>query len=400
MRPIRAYTGIVVVVLSLGGCATRTVAPALPAALPYPEFVYPALPPTYSNPEAAAQIDSGWRFLQNNDLGGAERQFAVALKQTPGLYPAQAGSAYVALARGDHQQALTGFDTALRASAAYVPALIGRGQTLLALKRDADALAAFEAALAADASLADVRRRVDVLRFRNLQDVIEGARTAAAAGRLAEARESYPRALQASPDSAFLHRELGLLERKQGNAELALELFRKAVELDSADAVSLVQTGELLEARADFEGAATTYRRAAEIEPNPDLVARIARVSARANEARLPPEFGLIAEVSQITRGELAALIGVRLEDVVRESPTREVVITDAQGHWAAAWITQVARASLMNPFANHTFQPGDRITRGDLAAAASAVVRQLASSRRPDLRTVLQAPPPTPPDS
>jgi tetratricopeptide (TPR) repeat protein len=357
--------------------------------------MYPALPADYSNPDAAAQIDRGWRFLQNNDLGNAEREFALSVKQTPGLYPAQAGSAYVALARREHEQAMSGFDAALRASPAYVPALVGRGQTLLALNRDTDALAAFEAALAVDASLADVRRRVEVLRFRGLQDVIGAARTAAAAGRLIEARDAYQRALQASPDSAFLHRELGLLERKEGNPDAALDRFRRAVELDSADAASLAQTGELLEARGDFEGAAGAYRRAAEIEPGADLTARMAAVAERARDARLPPAFGLIAQAPQLTRGELAALIGVRLEDVVREAPTREVVITDTQRHWAAPWIAQVARASIMDPFANHTFQPGDRITRGDLAAAVSAVVRRLAASRRPDLRTVDQAPRP-----
>src|SRR5687767_13855329 len=142
----------------LAGCATRTVAPALPAALPFPEFVYPALPAAYSNVEAAAQIDRGWRYLQNNDFGNAEREFAAAVQRTPGLYPAQAGSAYVALARANHEQALSRFDAALAAAPAYVPALVGRGQTLLALKREPDALAAFEAALAADPSLADVRQ--------------------------------------------------------------------------------------------------------------------------------------------------------------------------------------------------------------------------------------------------
>ena len=222
-----APRAVIVGVLLMGGCATRTAPPALPATLRYPEFMYPALPAAYSNPDAAAQIERGWRYLQNNDLGGAEREFTVAAKLTPGLYPAQAGSAYVALARTDHDQALSRFDAALRAAPAYVPALVGRGQTLLALKRDTDALAAFEAALAADASLADVRRRVDVLRFRSLEDVIETGRTAAAAGRLAEARDAYQRALRASPDSAFLHRELGLLERRQGNTDAALERFRR-----------------------------------------------------------------------------------------------------------------------------------------------------------------------------
>jgi tetratricopeptide (TPR) repeat protein len=379
----------IVSLLLVAGCATRTPPPALPAALRYPEFMYPALPAAYSNADAAAQIDRGWRYLQNNDLGNAEREFAVAVKLTPGLYPAQAGFAYVALARTDHEQALSRFDAALRAAPAYVPALVGRGQTLLALKRDTDALAAFEAALAADASLADVRRRVDVLRFRSLQDVIETGRKAAAAGRMAEARDAYQRALQASPDSAFLHRELGLLERKQGNTDAALERFRRAVELDSADVVSLIQVGEVLEDRRDFAGAEAAYRRASDIEPSADLTARMSAVAARAREARLPPEFGLIAEVSQISRGELAALIGVRLEDVVRAARPREVVITDAQGHWAAEWITQVARAGIIDPYANHTFQPGDRVSRGDLAAAVRGVVMLLAADR-PDLRARL----------
>jgi len=384
-----AGRAVIVSLVLVAGCATRTAPPALPTTPRYPEFMYPALPSAYSNADAAAQIDRGWRYLQNNDLGNAEREFSVAMKLTPDLYPAQAGSAYVALARTDHEQALNRFDAALRGAPAYVPALVGRGQTLLALKRDTDALAAFEAALAADASLVDVRRRVDVLRFRSLQDVIEAGRAAAAAGRLAEARDAYQRALKASPDSAFLHRELGLLEHKQGNSDAALERFRRAVELDSADAVSLVQMGEVLEERRDFEGAAAAYRKAADIEPSADLTTRISAVAARAREARLPPEFGLIAEVSQITRGELAALIGVRLEDVVRAARPREVVITDAQGHWAADWITQVARAGIMDPYANHTFQPRDRITRGDLAAAVSAAVMVLAADR-PDLRARL----------
>src|SRR5687767_6086873 len=291
------------VMASLAGCATRAVPPTLPTTLRYPEFVYPALPPAYSNVAAATQIDHGWRYLQNNDLGNAEREFAAAVQGTPGLYPAQTGSGYVALARGDHDRALREFDAALRGSPAYVPALVGRGQTLLGLKRDVDALAAFEAALAADPSLADVRSRVDVLRFRSLQDVIEAGRTAAAAGRLAEASDAYQRALQASPDSAFLHRELALIERRQGNVDAALERFRRAVELDGGDQTSLVQMGELLEARGDFQGAETAYRRASEIEPTTALTARMAAVAERAREARLPAEFHSIAQAPGLTRG-------------------------------------------------------------------------------------------------
>ncbi|MSO84044.1 MAG: S-layer homology domain-containing protein, partial [Acidobacteria bacterium] len=61
------------------------------------------------------------------------------------------------------------------------------------------------------------------------------------------------------------------------------------------------------------------------------------------------------------------------------------VVMTDAQGHWAAVWMALVARAGVMDPFANHTFQPGAGITRADLAGAVSRVVALMAAGR-PDL--------------
>ncbi|MBI4263958.1 MAG: S-layer homology domain-containing protein [Acidobacteria bacterium] len=369
-------------------CAART-APPLPAALAYPDFVFPAVPPTLARNAGAAGVDRGWRYLQNDDLRDADREFAAALQRSPALYPAQTGLGYVALARRDHDRALAGFAAALRLSTAYVPALVGRGQSLLALGRESEALAAFEAALEADGSLADVRRRVDVLRFRGLQSVIESARAAAAAGRLDEARLAYGRALAASPESAFLHRELGEVERRRGATPEALEHFRRAAALDSSDAASLVQIGELLEQQQDFEGAAAAYRQAAVIEPSAELSRRIAGVVERTRDARLPAEFQAIARSPQMTRGELAALIAIRLEPVVRAASPREVVVTDTRGHWAEPWIVQVARAGVIDPFENHTFQPRTPLRRADLAAAVSRLVAVMAAGN-PALRAYL----------
>ena len=361
-----------------GACATRTPPPTV-AAPRYPEFMYPAVPRELAGASQAARVELGWRYLQNTDLSGADREFAAALKANPSFYPARAASAYVALAREEFTQALAGFEAVARAAPMYVPALVGQGQTLLALQRDADALEAFEAALAVDSSLGDVRRRVDVLRFRGLQDVIEAARAAAAAGRLDDAERGYARAIAASPESAFLYRERGAVARRQGNRPSALESFRKAAELDPADAVSLLQIGELLEAQQEFGAAEAAYRRAAVVEPGPELEARIAALTERAREAALPSEFRAIEAAGAITRGDLAALIGVRLEETVRAVAAREVVMTDVGGHWAALWITQVAQAGVMEPFPNHTFQPRGRVTRADLAAAVSRLVALLA---------------------
>lgn len=387
MRLSRAIAAGVWLAL-LVGCATRT-APPLPSSLAYPEFMYPVAPAGTGNPTELAAVETGWRFLQNGDVRSAEQEFGALARRSPAFAPAGTGSAYVALAGRNLEQALRTFDAVLTATPMYVPALVGRGQALLELKRDDAALTSFEAALGVDGSLADLRQRVDVLRFRSLQALIESARTAASAGRLDDAAGAYDRAIAASPDSGFLHRERAGLEQKRGNDDAALGHLRRATGIDPGDAAAFMQTGELLDARQDFAGAEAAYRRALEIDPSPDLTARVSAVAERGREARLPAEFRATASAAQLARGDLAALLGVRLEDVVRQAPPREAVITDLGGHWAAAWITQVARAGLMEPFANHTFQPRAPITRADLAAAVRRVIGLLAASR-PALRGFL----------
>lgn len=371
--------------LLLSACAPKA-PPSLPAALRHPDFVYPTVPGPLAGTAGAERIERGWRFLQNDDLRNADREFGDATRRNPSLYPAQTGFGYVLLARGDYQRSLGTFELALARAPMYVPALVGRGQALLGLLRDGEALAVFEAVVAADPSLADLRRRIDVLRFRGVQDLLETGRRAVAAGRLDEAKSAYERALAASPDSALVLRELGIVERRQGNAEGALAHLRRATLLDPSDVMALVQTAEILEQRQDFAGAETAFRAANTVEPSAELAARAAAAALRARDSRLPAQFQAIARLAQATRGDLAALIGVRLEDTVRAAAGREEVLTDIGGHWASPWITQVARAGIVEAFENHTFQPGAPLRRVDLAAAVSKVLSQLAAAR-PDLR-------------
>ena len=368
------------VLLLAAACASKTVPPAA-TSLAHPEFLYPSVPAAMQKTFAAQHVDLGWRYLQIDDLRGADREFATALKSNPKMYPAHAGHGFVALARRDFDRAVVAFDAALAASASYVPALVGRGQALLALRREADALALFEAALRLDPSLTDVRRRAELLRFRGVQDLIETARAAAKSDRLPEARTAYERAIAASPESAFLYRELGVLERRAGNAEQALSRLRRATELDPLDATAFVQLAELLESRQDFTGAQAAYRKAVELDPSPELETKLATITRNAREAKLPPEFKAALGAAQITRGDLAAIIGVHLESIVKAAPTRQVVMTDIRGHWAAPWITQVAEAGVMPPFENHTFQPNAAVRRGDLAVAINRLLTLVASS-------------------
>ena len=383
VRIVRMRKLLLAVAVLASACAPKVIAPPVVAAPRFPDFIRPATPPGEANSAAAINADRGWAFLQSGDLKTAEREFSAALKNDPRFYPAETSLGYLELARKDPKASLPHFDRALEAHAADVSALVGRGQALLGLGRDADAIAAFESALAADASLVDIRRRVDVLTFRQSEEVIARARQAARAGRLDEATQAYAAAIAASPDSPFLYRELAAIERQQNKTDAALEHLRKAVALDPTDARSLVLIGDILAARGEYDGAIQSYSEAAGLEPSADLDAKIDSTRERVALAKLPPEYRAIEEAAQVTRADLAALIGIRLGRLLQGTQRADAaLITDVRSSWAQTWIMSVARAGVMEPFANHQFQPRNIVRRADLAQAMARLLSRLAAQQ------------------
>ena len=365
--------------VAFSACAPKIVPAPVVTAPKFPEYTQPAVPPSLSGGVAALLQSRGWQFFQNGDLRTAEREFSAAVKSSPEFYPAEISLGYLELARKDAAAALPHFDRALELVPQHddVAALMGRGQSLLALNRESDALAAFSAALAADPSLTDLGRRVEVLKFRNAEQGLARARDAARAGRLDEAAQAYIAAIVSSPDSPFLYRELAAVERRKGDLDAALEHFRKAAALDPTDARSVQQIGEILEGRGDLEGAEKAYTDSLSIEPNADVEKRVDALRAGAALARLPAEYRAIDEAPQLTRADLAALIGIRLPALLQGARRNgdAALITDVRNNWAATWIVAVARAGIMEPFANHAFQPRTVVRRVDLAQAVARLL-------------------------
>ncbi len=382
----RAGTVLTALLLAAPACAPKTVVPP-PAASPrFPEFVEPAIPPGLAGGKAVEPQRRAWLFLQAGDVRNADREISAALNVVPDFFPAEATGGYIELARQDPRAAVTRFDRALRRRADYVPALVGKGQALVALNRDSEAIAVLQSAFAADASLTEVQRQIDVLKFRVVQQGVTAARDAARAGKTEEALRAYRAAIAQSPDTAFLYREIAAIERDLGNGDQALADLQKAVSLDPADVATLVQLGDLLAAREDLDGAVKAYGDALAIEPDSALADKRSALRARAETAGLPAEYQRIAAAGSITRGDLAALIGVRLAGLLGSMPVRDVgVMTDIRRHWAESWILSVARAGVLDPFENHAFQPGTIVRRVEFA---QAVTRQSSQRRSGSLRS------------
>lgn len=362
--------------LTLAACAPKAPPPVAPGAPKYPDFVFPSVPPLVGDRDLTTRHSRAWQILQSGDVRGAEQAFAGVLRRSPGFYPAQTGLAYAHVAGQQYKDAISVFDRAIALAPRYAPALAGRAEALLGVGRRDEALASFEAALDADPGLADLARRIEVLRFHKVRDLIGAGSLATRDGRLADARRNYTEALALSPDSALLYRELGLVELRLGiPTDAALHLGR-AVDLDPTDAAAFIGLAQALEKTGDLPGAIGALERAYALDPTESTGAALARIRDRSETVALPPDFRAIPAAARITRGDLAALVGVRLRTLIERTTQRSgVVATDVRGHWAATWIMAVTRAGLMDVYANHTFQPRAAVRRADLAAVVSRVL-------------------------
>ena len=370
---------VLVAALLAGGCAVRPPVVTSPA---YPDYLYPAVPAELLGSPAARRLDDAWAFFQAGDLANAERRYTVLVETSPGFYPAETGLGWLRLARGDARAAERHFGRAVTAATDYVPALVGRGEALLALDDPEAALRAFEAALALDAGLAQIGSTVEQLRFTLVSGRLAAAREDAAAGRLPAARAAYAQLIAASPDSAFLHLELGRVERDLRDTAAALGHAQRAIELDPSDPAAFRLAGELHAAAGDLEAAVAALERAGRLAPDAEVTRQIEQWREQLRLAALPPEIRAIPELPAVTRGDLAALIGSRFAGLLAVSAPagRTVIVTDTREHWAQAWILDVTRAGVMDVDAAYRFDPERTVRRADLAEIASALLDLLAA--------------------
>ena len=362
-------------------CAPSITPPATPSAPVYAEYLFPQPQEKGGDLRLATQHRNAWKLLQSGDLIGANNEYIALVKGAPGYVPAEVGLGYVLLAQHKVKDAIAWFDHAIRVAPRYAPGYAGRGEAYLAGGQRELALASFETALKLDPGLPDLGRRVEVIKFARVRERVAAAKRAADEGRLEEARRAYADAVQLSPESAVLYRDLGIVETRLDALGDAIPHLRKSVALDGGDARALTALGDALEKQGDLEGAVDAYQRAVALDGGEMTRRTLERLRDRASTTRVPAEYRSIAQLPQVTRGDVAALVGLRLQGVLAATgvggPT--VVATDVRGHWASTWIMAVTRANVMEVYANHTFQPAAVVRRVDMAQVVARVVAMVA---------------------
>lgn len=366
----RAPGAFFIALCIVAGCASNPPATVVTAPR-YPSYPEPVVPAGLDAPQQVRSWHiTAWQRLQSGDLRGARQGFGEVLRQAPGFYPAETGLGFAELASGDPDGAAARFTHVVTVDEAYLPAWQGLADADLERGDEVGAVIALERVVTLDPTQEPaLRDRIELLRFRQVQALLSSSQEARGAGRSDEAVEALTKALSLSPTSVVILRELAAVELERGDLDGALGHARGAVELDRFDAEAHATLGAVLEARGELGSAAEAYDRAVALEDRSEWRVRGTELATRARLAALPAEFGNLATASTVTRAQVAALIGVRLEALLSSAPRRVTeVATDVRGHWAAPWILPVTRAGVMEIFSNHTFQPGSVVRRGDLA--------------------------------
>jgi len=155
------------------------------------------------------------RYLGIGLARGADVRRGIAIMESSAPRPHfELAAAYASI--GDHEKAAREYDAGLKADPAYAEGWYNLGLTLLALRREREARAAFETALQRK-PLADAHVGLALLATRT-DDV-------------ANARQSYKRALDIDPINITALTNLAIIERAAGNSSAANEYLQQTLRI-------------------------------------------------------------------------------------------------------------------------------------------------------------------------
>ena len=271
------------------------------------------------NPDVLPALEiQAYLDLYAGRLGDAERRLQTVLSKRPSEPMAALYLGEFAYSRGDFVRA-NDLYSRLRAPGPSVPGL-------------------------------DMKRQRSLLLA--METFLQDARRAAAENRLPDAERSYRQALQLAPREPSLHGQLA-------------EVLKRAGRTADAEVELRLQT--------QFSGPALTLV----ASDNELAVAGLDDLGRWGNQIERLRE---IRAAKTITREQLAALL-VRYFPQLTEFRQSAELMTDVEGSWAESAIKTAVAAGLLDPTANHMFQPARTVNRGEFGVALGRLTRILGLS-------------------
>jgi tetratricopeptide (TPR) repeat protein len=235
--------------------------------------------------DLAALVRLGRVRLDRGDVAGAETAFSAALGLDPESAAAHHGMGRVRLAQDRVEVAIAELERALalQAEATSIHHVLGlayRKQGDLERAKEHLALNRSDPVLFPDPLIAVLDRFLHGSRFR-----LKAGNDAMAKGDVATAVGHYRQAVEADPDDALAHYNLGFALARQGEEESARNEFRRAIEIDPSFRNAHFNLAASFAREQHWDEAVTQYREALKIDPQ-DLSAHLELAAALAASDR------------------------------------------------------------------------------------------------------------------
>lgn len=331
--------------------------------------------PSVANPvprQVQKDYDKLWkRFLAAPTAKDAAREdakifaeFDKMLKKNPDLVSAMWVQTYLDLYAGRQPEAEQRMAAILEKRPADRVALYYLAEYAYARNEYLRASGLYRRLKAVDNSHPDVDMKSQRAFLLAMQNLVQEAATAARTDRLGDAERLYRQALELAPDEASLRGQLAAVLVREGKVDDANAEFRRQVELGGSSEETrrgLADSNQARDARRELAGA--------ELQDLGRWGTQIERLKE-------------IRSTQAITREQLAGLLARYFPQLLefRKNPQ---IMTDVPESWAAPAIEAVVGLGLLDPTANHTFEPARTVSRGEFAQVMGRLVRMLGLSQK-----------------
>ncbi|MBN2409491.1 MAG: S-layer homology domain-containing protein [Candidatus Aminicenantes bacterium] len=368
---VRHACGLGIIAVLLVSCVTVAPTP--------PNLYIENLPQSLVTPltlEERIQMQEAWDYLRQGWLDKAERAFLRLGPESP-LY--DLGLGYVFLLRDDFSSAEGYFRLAIEENPGSLLAHLGLTQLYQKTGDEDKIFNALREVLKIEPANFWAKEGYESLKIRKTERAIEAARAAIARGETESGKESYLRALHYSPESIPAHLALARLYRDEERLSSALVHLKAASSIEPDNIGILSAYAETLTEAREYEQSLEIYQRILGLDAEDKLAQeRIETLRNRLGIVEIPSLYNAIPLAPAITREDLAALLAVKLKDVLGETSSQPPIIVDISTSWASKFILKASSLGLLEVYPNHAFQPKRNVTREDLAMTLLKVIHHL----------------------
>ncbi len=321
-------------------------------------------------------VEEAWSYIRQ---GRADKAGKALSRLTPENPLSYIGFGYLAMLSEDLASAEAYFQAAVSKFPAISLARLGLVQVWEKTGQEDKVFNELREILKTNPEHAWAREKYENLKTKKTELAIEEAEAALSAGDLEKGKAAYLRALHYSPEFVPAHQALATLYRKERKFSNALVHLQAAVASEPQNKKLLEDYASTLEESGQLEKSLDIYERLLQLESgNQKIQQKIENLKNRLGIYEIPSRYTEIPLTEVITREEVAALVAVKLKDVLVEPTPQPPIIIDISASWASRFILKVTSLGFLDVYANHSFQPRKPVTRAEMADLVSRILRYL----------------------